>query len=232
LYGAIEAPFAQPRAILFGHAFAAVIGVGITKAFLHLSPNTFADDMWLAGSIACALATTFMSMTKTIHPPAGGTALLAASQVEIRALGWYYVPVVILSAVLMMGVGLILNNIQRQWPSYWWTSVPLGPVLPKMEPEPKTQASIDTVANGVGQAEVRRPGSIVLNVDGVFVPEFMELTYDQRAVLDELQTKIEEYYEIRSEKERRRSESLSRERSSRRSRDGRRSIGDPIANAV
>jgi HPP family len=231
LYGAIEAPFAQPRAILFGHTFSAVIGVGITKAFLHLPPNTFADDMWLAGSIACALATTFMAMTKTIHPPAGGTALLAASQAEIRALGWYYVPVVVLSAVLMMGVGLILNNIQRQWPSYWWTSVPLGPVLPKMEPDAKTGASIDTATNGV-EADGRRPGSIVLNVDGVSVPEFMELTYDQRAVLDELQTKIEEYYGVRSEKERRKSETLSRERSSRRSREERRSIGDPIGNAV
>jgi HPP family len=233
LYGAIEAPFAQPRAIFFGHTFSAIIGVGITKAFLRLPPATFADDMWLAGSIACALATTFMSMTKTIHPPSGGTALMAATQAEIRALGWYYVPVVMLSAVLMMGVGFILNNIQRQWPSYWWTSVPLGPVLPKMEPEPKTQAiSIDTAANGVGYAEVRRTGSIVMNVDGVFVPEFMELTYDQRAVLDELQTKIEEYYEVREEKERRKSETLSRERSSRRSREERKSFGDPVGNAV
>ena len=66
----------------------------------------------------------------------------------------------------------------------------------------------------------------------MFVPEFMKLTYDQRAVLAELQTKIEEYYEVPEEKDRRKSETLSRERSSHRSREERISIRDPIANAV
>src|SRR5271169_3126629 len=56
-----------------------------------------------------------------------GTALIAATQADIRALGWYYVPVVMLSSVLMMAVGLITNNIQRQYPMYWWTSGSLGP---------------------------------------------------------------------------------------------------------
>jgi len=232
LYGATEAPFSQPRAVFFGHTFCAIIGVGITKAYLHLSPAAFANDLWLVGSIACALATTFMVMTKTIHPPSGGTALLAATQADLRALGWYYVPVVILSVVLMMAVGLILNNIQQQYPIYWWTSIPLGPTLPKTEREIKTEANGIDTANGARQAKIGRTAAILLNIDGVFVPEFMGLTYDQRAVLDELQMKIEEYYGVREEKERRKSETLSRERSERRSTGERRSSGERIANAV
>lgn len=36
LYGAIETPFAQPRAIFFRHTISSILGVGITKLFLHL----------------------------------------------------------------------------------------------------------------------------------------------------------------------------------------------------
>lgn len=127
LYGEIEVPFAQPRAVVIGHTISAVIGVGITKLFLHLSPASFEDNVWLAGALVCATASTIMAITKTIHPPAGGTAIIAATQADIRAMGWYYVPVILLSAVLMIAVGLITNNIQRRYPMYWWTSLPLDP---------------------------------------------------------------------------------------------------------
>jgi hypothetical protein len=207
LYGAIEAPFAQPRAIFFGHTISALIAVGITKLFLHLPAESFEDHLWLAGSLSCAIASTVMAMTKTIHPPAGGTALIAATQADIRALGWYYVPVVMLSAVLMMAVGLITNNIQRRYPMYWWTCTPLR----HHEPVEAAQNSIETPSNsglslvrsGISPASFtdveKVTESIIVSAENVVVPEFLMLSYDQQSVLEELQIKIKEYYGVADE---------------------------------
>lgn len=60
-----------------------------------------------------------MGLTNTVHPPAGATALLAATSVDITNLGWVLVPLIILGNVLMLGVACVLNNIQRQFPMYW-----------------------------------------------------------------------------------------------------------------
>lgn len=196
LYGAIEAPFAQPRAVFFGHTISAITGVAITKLFEHLPPPAFIDRLWLAGSLSCALASTAMAMTKTIHPPAGGTALIAATQLNIRDLGWYYVPVVMLSSVLMIAVGLITNNVQRQYPIYWWTSIPLTPKETKQDVVEKPGGTSLQLSDSEATMKVGEKGeeAIVVGVDGVHIPSFLGLSYDQRAVLDELQAKIKEYY--------------------------------------
>jgi hypothetical protein len=199
LYGAIEAPFSQPRGIFFGHTVSAILGVGITKLFLHLSPESFEDHLWLAGSLSCSIASTVMAITKTTHPPSGGTALIAATQADIRALGWYYVPVVMLSSVLMMAVGLITNNIQRQYPMYWWTSGSLGPQEDAVKKIVDTELSEGYESELTVRDAEKAGEAIVLSSEGVIIPDFLQLSYDQRAVLDELRTKIKEYYGIREE---------------------------------
>jgi hypothetical protein len=145
-----------------------------------------------------------MTITKTIHPPAGGTALIAATQVDIRALGWYYVPVVLLSSVLMIAVGLITNNVQLRYPMYWWTSLPLSPVRQEEQENLEKNArhvSLELTNSGRSRLRVEEKGAeaIVLSVEGIIVPDFLRLSYDQRAVLDELQTKIREYYGVTDE---------------------------------
>ena len=200
LFGAIEAPFAQPRAIFFGHTISSIIGVAITKLFLHLPEDSFNSNLWLAGALCCATASTVMAITKTIHPPSGGTALIAATQADIRAMGWYYVPVVMLSSALMIAVGLITNNIQRQYPMYWWTSLPLSPKRQEKEEELKESVrrlSLALTDSGmINVDEEKGREVVVLSVDGVVVPDFLQLSYDQRAVLDELQVKLREYYNV------------------------------------
>jgi hypothetical protein len=96
--------------------FSAIIGVGITKLF-HLNPD-FENLRWVAGALSVGLASAFMGLTNTIHPPAGATALLAATTPEITELGWYLVPLIMLGSVLLVAVGCITNNIQRQFPMY------------------------------------------------------------------------------------------------------------------
>jgi hypothetical protein len=69
-----------------------------------------------------------MGITNTVYPPAGATALLAVSLPEITGLGWFLVPLVLLGMVLMLAVACIVNNIQRQFPMYWWTAQSLSPL--------------------------------------------------------------------------------------------------------
>ncbi|KAF8951004.1 HPP family protein [Flammula alnicola] len=118
IYGAIDVPLAQPRALFGGHFLGALTGVCITKLF-HLLPTEerFQSLLWLAGSLSCATSIVIMQITGTTHPPAGATALLAAVNSDIRDIGWYYLPVVLLTSTLALAVALIINNIQRRYPS-------------------------------------------------------------------------------------------------------------------
>ena len=123
-YGNIDVPLAQPRALLGGHFLSALTGVCITKLF-HLLPShaRFESLRWLAGSLSVATAIIVMQFTKTTHPPAGATALLAAVDDVVLALGWYYLPVVLLSSTMVLVSALLVNNIQRRYPVFWWEPV-------------------------------------------------------------------------------------------------------------
>lgn len=66
-----------------------------------------------------------MQFTKTTHPPAGATALVPILEPASRALGWYYIPVVLLCATMMLATALLLNNVQRRYPTHW-----IAPSLP------------------------------------------------------------------------------------------------------
>ncbi|PFH62308.1 hypothetical protein XA68_14168 [Ophiocordyceps unilateralis] len=120
----IESPLAQPRNAVGGHIIATITGVIISKLF-QLSSN-FNDIRWLGGALACATATVLMALTKTVHPPAGATALSAVVDAKLVDLGWRLVPVVMLGSTLMLGMSLLINNIDRRFPLYWWTPLDLG----------------------------------------------------------------------------------------------------------
>lgn len=120
-YNAIESPLSQPRNLILGHAISAFIGVGITKLFLHLPEDRFMQLRWLAGALSVGTASTIMGITKTVHPPAGATALLAATSPEILELGWWLIALVVLAAVLMLTSAMLVNNLYKRFPIYWWT---------------------------------------------------------------------------------------------------------------
>lgn len=135
-YGAIETPFAQPRALMGGHFISALIGVCITKLFNLLPAERFDQLRWLAGSLSAATAIVVMQITKTTHPPAGATAILAAVSPEVYQMGWYYLLVVLLSSTLVMVSALLINNIQRRYPVFWYEPVEAAVVKPSpMDPE-------------------------------------------------------------------------------------------------
>ncbi|KAI0046951.1 HPP family protein [Auriscalpium vulgare] len=130
IYGAIDAPLAQPRPLVAGHFIGALIGVAITKLFLHLPPPRFEQLRWLAAALSCATAIVAMQITETTHPPAGATALLPAVDAAFTELGWYYLPVVLLSSALALAVALVINNVRRRYPAYWIVPPKLVPTAP------------------------------------------------------------------------------------------------------
>ncbi|VTT83214.1 unnamed protein product, partial [Fusarium fujikuroi] len=139
---AIESPLAQPRNFFGGQLIAATIGVSIGKLFL-LSSN-FHSIQWLGGAISCATVTSIMALTKTIHPPAGATGLLAVVDNRLLDLGWFFIPVVLFNCTIMFGVALLVNNIQRAYPVYWWTPEDLRGA--------KTEAQRESVDEEKGRA--------------------------------------------------------------------------------
>ncbi|KAF8845887.1 HPP family protein [Paxillus ammoniavirescens] len=137
IYGVIESPLAQPRALFGGHFISALLGICISKLFQLCPPDRYVELQWLAGSLTVSVAIVAMQITKTTHPPAGATALLAAVNQDVIDMSWYLLPVVLLSSSLALAVALIINNIQRRYPTFW--SVPVVP--PSARPSPSSASS-------------------------------------------------------------------------------------------
>jgi len=115
LYGAIKSPLAQPRNLIGGHMFSALVGVACSKVF--------GGTVWLAAALAVSLAIVAMLATKTLHPPGGATALIAVvGGAKIHALGfWYAFLPVGAGATVLLIVALLVNNLSknRKYPEYW-----------------------------------------------------------------------------------------------------------------
>ncbi|KZT23184.1 HPP-domain-containing protein [Neolentinus lepideus HHB14362 ss-1] len=140
VYGAIEAPLSQPRSLIGGHFLSALIGVIITKLFELMPDKQRLDSIrWIAGALSAATATVVMQITGTTHPPAGATALLAAVNQEVYEIGWYYLPVVLLSSTLVLAVALLVDNIQRRYPLFWFSPAEVISAKPSEELEGKSK---------------------------------------------------------------------------------------------
>ena len=85
----------------------------------------------------------------------GATALLPAISQEIRDLGWYFIPLVLLSSALAFGVALLSNNIQRRYPTFWFTAPnTTAPVSTPPLVDPRAESSHGTTREGSFVAEV------------------------------------------------------------------------------
>ncbi len=114
IYGAINSPLAQPRNLIGGHVFSALIGV--------TSYRLFSPHLWIASAISVATAIAVMQVTDTVHPPGGATALIAViGSNKIHDLGYFYAVLPVgLGAVIMLAVALIVNRMaKRHYPLSW-----------------------------------------------------------------------------------------------------------------
>eukprot|EP01101_Sappina_pedata_P011311 TRINITY_DN750_c0_g1_i2.p1 TRINITY_DN750_c0_g1~~TRINITY_DN750_c0_g1_i2.p1 ORF type:complete len:227 (+),score=33.78 TRINITY_DN750_c0_g1_i2:74-754(+) len=113
-----SSPFSQPRNVLGGHIVSAYVGVTVYKLFGH-EPEMY----WFYCALAVAIAVLLMSLTKTSHPPAAAIALIAVSGSKtILDMGFLYIPLALLGAVIIVLMGLITNNLSKMqiYPVFWW----------------------------------------------------------------------------------------------------------------
>ncbi len=112
IYGAYKAPLAQPRNVLLGHFLAACIGV-VTHDF-------FGTTFWSI-ALGVALALVLMTVTYSIHPPAGATAYVAVQTGGLGTGYMYILNPVVLGAFILVLIGVIFNKLgKRDYPTHWW----------------------------------------------------------------------------------------------------------------
>lgn len=119
--GAHGLPVAQPRNVIGGHVISAAVGMAVFEAEMAGGDML---GMWCSAPLAAGLATAAMLATRTFHPPAAGTALIALiGSPKIHALGWWFVVTPSLTGpVILCGVGALVNRfiLGRDYPTYWW----------------------------------------------------------------------------------------------------------------
>lgn len=106
-------------------------------------------------------------------------------------MGWFFVPLVMWGATLMIIVGLFLNNIQRQFPVYWWTPLDIRRA---------GKEDIETVPNGRGGVERKESeGEQIydqpyekIEVTGakIILPEALSLNKDEAELLERLRERL------------------------------------------
>src|ERR1700722_18827667 len=118
LYGAPHSDFAQPRNLIIGQLVAPSVGVTAYKAL--------GAHVGLAGAVAVATTIAILQVTRSLHPPAGATALIAVlGPVQVHRLGYVFILTPVLTgSMILLAVAVIVNNISRHssrhYPTVWW----------------------------------------------------------------------------------------------------------------
>lgn len=132
-FNAHQAPLSQPRNVLFGHFLASVIGVCIQKLFLLSEMGR--NNYWASGALSVGILSVAMSVLNCVHPPAGASALLPSIDDATREIGWWFLPLQLVSSILMLSTALITGNIIRKYPVFWWSPNDMGRLKPVADEE-------------------------------------------------------------------------------------------------
>ncbi|KZO96306.1 hypothetical protein CALVIDRAFT_537475 [Calocera viscosa TUFC12733] len=119
-----KVPASQPRCVILANTLCAIIGVGIAKLFALSGRLNLQEPLegggWACPATALSVALAACQLLNLTHPPGGAVAILAASSPEVYALGWWAVPAVLTSSLIMVVWACLINNIfSRSYPQYW-----------------------------------------------------------------------------------------------------------------
>lgn len=120
---AFRTPLAQPKNIFFGNFISSIIGVAMQKAFEHTNyvPGGIGGVDYAAAATAVGVAVFAMNLLGVVHPPGAAIALLSLTNPQTSQLGWWLLPVVITSSLVVIGWALIINNVGgRRYPENWF----------------------------------------------------------------------------------------------------------------
>ncbi|CCE82686.1 Piso0_002424 [Millerozyma farinosa CBS 7064] len=210
-FNSSQVPLAQPRNIFLGHFTSSLIGVCITKLF-SLSHQGRAN-YWAAGALSVGVSSVLMSILNCVHPPAGASALLPATDVEIREMSWWYLPVQIISSLLIICVALITGNLLRKYPIYWWspetheTPAAVKPTKTvhsdniSVSPNFSTTSSPDheeenklAIEEEKGIERASEYDKILVEVGRMWIPDSLDLDPVEMEWLESLQVKLKAQY--------------------------------------
>jgi hypothetical protein len=206
-YNALSSPLAQPRNAFFGHIISAIIGVGIAKATFppissqsDTSALSSTGNAWLLAPLACGLSSAAMSLTGTIHPPGGATAVLAVTDVGLRQLGWSLIPLVAVASVIMLGVACLGGNVLRRYPLYWWSLRETGACWTSKINEVKQTERSDSLGSvgsiALSVEEDRKDDSkistVTVSLRGVMLPPALALDQTEIDVLEGIKAKLKD----------------------------------------
>ena len=117
VFGFPDTQFAQPKNVIGGHLISCFWGI-CTSQLVHIQM----EAPWLAGPTAVAGSIVLMLSTRLVHPPAGGTALIAAlGSKELQDMGFSFLIPTSIGASMLVVVGVLYNNLfkGRSYPKYW-----------------------------------------------------------------------------------------------------------------
>lgn len=115
IFATPNVPLAQPWNCIIGNGVGSFIGVSCYKIFYNTVEH-IEDWIWVASAAAVSLSIVVMLLTKSLHPPAGATALIAVQGSQrVHDLGYYYVlfPGLVASTIHVV-IGIILNNLSKE----------------------------------------------------------------------------------------------------------------------
>ncbi|CAN3367947.1 hypothetical protein DICA1_F38864 [Diutina catenulata] len=183
-FNASQVPLAQPRNIFMGHFVGSLLGLCVQKLFF-LGSGARAN-MWASGALSVAVASVAMSVLNCVHPPAGASALLPSIDDRIREMGWWYLPVQIVSSLLIICVAMITGNVVRRYPVFWWSPEATGSAARSpVEFTPAKSASTKSSKNVVED-------TITVTGNTLLVPEQLQLDEVEIEFLETLQAKLRE----------------------------------------
>ena len=114
--------------------------------------------------------------------------MLAATSPDITAMGWYFVGLVMWGTTLMLIVGLFINNIQRQFPMYWWTPLPVRETRrDDVEVWPRGDGGMEEEKHPDLEGE---PQEITISALGVRLPKSLALNREEAELLERLRNRL------------------------------------------
>ncbi|MCQ6275591.1 HPP family protein [Bacillus sp. V3B] len=108
VFGAHKSPLSQPRNVIGGHIISTTLSLIIW--------SILGKSLFIIG-LVLAIVLILMTITKTIHPPAAASALVAINSQA----GWEFLIPIIIGTLLLVIISTIYNNLfqTRQYPKYW-----------------------------------------------------------------------------------------------------------------
>lgn len=100
-------------------------------------------------------------------------------------------PVVIVETVLMLAVSLLINNIQRRYPVYWWTPHSLSQKRDQdIEQAKKEEPSMFPSTSSFSEGMSHQPVQIVIRREDLFIPDNVWITAGEREVLETISCRL------------------------------------------